>query len=518
MKKFFCRCFVVLSVMCLLGSCATVQKSTGLQESEPAYLSEKNTQDAAGGADTAAEPKESVSSGTMDSSDTIGEQKTILQEKKVSEKSAGSENVVDSAVYPNPLQDEPLLEVVIPANSEEEIAAVDNEETNAGSGVPVSKEPLFSAGATAGEDKKIAANTIKPKPPALPEKKDTAVKTVNDTVTYVEPQRPHAAESNTDAEYKAEKSEKEYPPASAEESGSIEKDIFVPDEIAASAQIFSEFPSTEPDDVKEPTASRSVKLYAGQKLEVVYPGEGWIYLGETTAQKGIKYRQRKLQDGLSVFHFDAEAPGNYILNFSYFDVFSDEFIADALSVNVETPKEKLTNTVRAPDYKSSRADYGQNKDLKQDKAENSNSSAKDEADTYRRIQSEAPQENPADGRNVFDSPELTTAVEKDAAVQGKNTPVLSPDEILKKTEQFIAAADAGEALSLLEDFLKNYTVRQDEGWFLSGQAYELNGKYKNIKQALKAYQTLTEAYPESKFWDKADSRIRYIKKFYMDID
>lgn len=509
MKKISCFCFIVLLFVCLLVSCTTVKKSADLQESDPAYISSKNTEHTSAGTNTVEETKKNVSSGNMDSRDSIKEKKTVPQEE-----SAVSENVVDSAVYPKPLQDEPPLEVVIPANPEEETVPVTNADTNnkeihIDTEVPVPKEPLLSAEPKTGEDKKTAADEIKP--PAVPEKKDTAVDP-NDTIVVkqTEPQNAHIPESKTAAAHKEEKPEVEYSTVPAEEPKSIEKESVITNDTAASAQIFSEFPSTEPDEVKETKASRNVKLYAGQKLEVVYPGEGWIYLGETTAQNGIKYRQRKLQDALSVFHFDAEAPGNYILNFSYFDVFSDEFIADALSVKVETPKEKLTNTVRAPDYKGSRTEYGQNKNAKQDNGE-------DEADPYRQIQSESSKVKSAEDKSVFDSPELTTTIEKDSE-QGQKTLVLSPDEILKKAEQFIAEAKASEALALLEDFLKNYTVRLDEGWFLCGQAYELNGKNKNIKQALKAYQTVTEAYPESKFWDKADSRIRYIKKFYMNID
>jgi len=82
---------------------------------------------------------------------------------------------------------------------------------------------------------------------------------------------------------------------------------------------------------------------------------------------------------------------------------------------------------------------------------------------------------------------------------------------------YISEGNAANALNSAEDFFKNYSVNLDEALFLRGQAYELNGPNKNVKKALEAYQTLTKAYPESKFWDKADARIRYIKKFYIDI-
>lgn len=291
-------------------------------------------------------------------------------------------------------------------------------------------------------------------------------------------------------------------------------------------RIFSEFPSTEPNETKDVKTSRSVKISVGQKLEAVYPGEGWIYLGETTSQRGIKYRQRKLQDGLSIFNFDAESTGDYILNFSYFDVFSDEFISDALAVKVEPPKYGLTGTVHAPDYKGSTSrNMAKVTSPKKDaKSDNTNSvskpkdepkSSKNNVDNFSDITSSVNKEEK--NKAVSDLPTLAAIPEKELS-NSQNKSKLDVNDALQRARDLIAKAKAKEAISLLDDFLQTSTTRLDEGWFLRGQAYELNGKEKNIKQALSSYRTVTDAYPESAFWDKADIRIRYIEKFYMNID
>ena len=57
----------------------------------------------------------------------------------------------------------------------------------------------------------------------------------------------------------------------------------------------------------------------------------------------------------------------------------------------------------------------------------------------------------------------------------------------------------------------------DEALFLQGQAYEADSPRRNIRKALSCYEILTQTYPLSRFWDAADRRIRYIRRFYFDI-
>ena len=283
-------------------------------------------------------------------------------------------------------------------------------------------------------------------------------------------------------------------------------------------KFFSEFPSTEPYEITEEKASRSVKLYTGQRLEVLYPGEGWVYLGESTAQKGIKYQQRKLQNGTSIFHFGAANEGSYILNFSYFDVFSDNFISDSIAVYVETPKTKLSDTVKAPDYKGSISTAKSSPNENKAKTKNDGSSQTLQGSPIKKDTSPVKNEN--NDSKLYDSSDLLTVVGDENVEKNESIAkidIKSAQEALDKIRAYISEGNAANALNSADDFFKNYSVNLDEALFLRGQAYELNGPNKNVKKALEAYQTLTKAYPESKFWDKADARIRYIKKFYIDI-
>lgn len=472
--------------VCLFYSCATVKKTERSENAEEISKTE-------------------VTPNTEESKNGI---KQTERESAASPLASDGSGVASAVPPAAPLIEQPSLEIIIPVYDDETVMPASEPETmqtvNEEKKIPEKKNnpaPVQPKPADAPQPAK--GNTKKP----VEENEKTALAFSEKTE---QPKSSELPQSRPPEEDKNQYSPNEPQTAFKEESNSNDD---TPDTIKEypdtkispepNAQVFSEFPSTEPEESKRNKISRSVKLYVGQKLEVAYPGEGWIYLGETTAQKGLKYGQRKLQGGVSVFHFNAENAGNYILNFSYFDVFSDEFISDALAVAVEPPKEKLSNTVKAPDYKGAviTKEGSKNPEVQTNEAAVaiSNNAGTEEAKTG----------------TIYNLPELAVPADKSML---KNKESESPATVLEKIKGFIAEGNASQALETLEDFFKNHTERLDEGWFLRGQAYELNGKDKNIKSALKSYRTLTEVYPESAFWNQADARVRYIKKFYVNVD
>lgn len=497
---------ILFLIFIFFNSCASTKKNTG-----EALVEDKKTEDIAVNELKTETDKENNIEGIKEaetSNETNAETANGSENVKNSEKiiimKVPEAESVESVSDPKPVADKPALEMIVDTEDE-------NETT------PSNDEAVSS-----NEAKPDLPSVIKPAPLEPPEEKkpqDSAPLTSNQSVTNKSDKKQEKPVINSDKAPAAAETKPSIPegPGIFNEDNSntdnLDKNLVNEEKIKDSepARVFSEFPSTEPDESKEEKASRSVKLYTGQRLEVVYPGEGWVYLGESSAQKGIKYQQRKLQSGTSIFHFGAGDEGSYILNFSYFDVFSDNFISDSIAVHVEKAKTKLNNTVKAPDYKGPINTQKENKpDLKKEnkydevlagtplKAESSSSAKKNE------------------NKKVYDAPDLITVTEKsESKTSGQD--FKSAAEMLDMIRGYISEGNAVSALNSAEDFFKNYSVNLDEALFLRGQAYELNGPNKNVKKALEAYQTLTKAYPESKFWDKADARIRYIKKFYIDI-
>lgn len=443
---------------------------------------------------------------------------------KPTEPNIETNDSVSSISDPKPVTDKPELELIIVAEDQEYPVTGDLSKDE---DKPSSKEEGAVEDITSSKGETSSKNkaSIKPQTPAASstQKTETKKPPLSASNSQVTNPSPVSEPSSNMPELKLSNSNvKENPPDIVV---SNEKDE--PSDVSASNaklpeseadKFFSEFPSTEPYEITEEKASRSVKLYTGQRLEVLYPGEGWVYLGESTAQKGIKYQQRKLQNGTSIFHFGAANEGSYILNFSYFDVFSDNFISDSIAVYVETPKTKLSDTVKAPDYKGSISTAKSSPNENKAKTKDDGSSQTLQGSPIKKDTSPVKNEN--NDSKLYDSSDLLTVVGDENVEKNESivkTDVKSAQEALDKIRAYISEGNAANALNSADDFFKNYSVNLDEALFLRGQAYELNGPNKNVKKALEAYQTLTKAYPESKFWDKADARIRYIKKFYIDI-
>ena len=310
------------------------------------------------------------------------------------------------------------------------------------------------------------------------------------------------------------------------------RDLFSP-------QIFTVALSKEPETEQKPKVSRMVAVEEKQRLELTYPGHGWVYVGEQTSQPGLKYEQRKLQDENSIFMFTAEKKGDYILHFSYFDVFTNEFVTDAVAVSVSAARSTAAKAmVKAPDYQTEAdSDATEAQANKNTQAAASQSSSNSTANTgtgttthTAQAASEAPQTASTGSQSKTSEQAMTAGTAEAASSAAGNTgdstgqsptaaseEVLSPDQLLEKARTAIAAADAGKALTYLNNFFTTAEEKLDEGWLLKGRAYELNGSMRNIRLALDAYKTLTDGFPQSKYWAEADARIRYITGFYINI-
>lgn len=320
----------------------------------------------------------------------------------------------------------------------------------------------------------------------------------------------------------------EPPPTFQEEM----RDLFSP-------QIFTVALSKEPETEQKPKVSRMVAVEEKQRLELTYPGHGWVYVGEQTSQPGLKYEQRKLQDENSIFMFTAEKKGDYILHFSYFDVFTNEFVTDAVAVSVSAARSTAAKAmVKAPDYQTeadsdaTEAQANKNTQAAAPQPSSSSTANTGTGTTTHTVQaaSEAPQTASTGSQSKTSEQAMTAGTAEAASSAAGNTgdstgqgptaaseEVLSPDQLLEKARTAIAAADAGKALTYLNNFFTTAEEKLDEGWLLKGRAYELNGSMRNIRLALDAYRTLTDGFPQSKYWAEADARIRYITGFYINI-
>lgn len=294
------------------------------------------------------------------------------------------------------------------------------------------------------------------------------------------------------------------PPLSAGNTGSA----FVQDSDSATAEqskpsasepvpgiwsVEPSLPSRKTEPVPPASLGRSAALSVGQYLEILYPGSGWVFLGDALGQNSLVYQSRKLDGPDTVFLFRAGKAGSAVLQFSRYDVLQDSYSRDTLAVSVAKSERPVSGKIRAPDYFSAESS-----------APAPSASETPAGSTGRALA--------APGfSGISDEPELVTGSSK------VSSPVEDPLVLLEKTRDALSAGDQEGALRELDRFFAVSVENLDEGWFLRGKAYEANGKARDIKKALDSYTTLMAAYPGSSFWKDAEARVRYINRLYLQI-
>lgn len=293
------------------------------------------------------------------------------------------------------------------------------------------------------------------------------------------------------------------------------------------------------DEEDKVNISRYTNIIKGQNIDFSYPGEGWVYLGEENSQKGLNYIKRKMGDGKTIFTFTAENMGNYVLNFSYFDVFSGDFIVDAVSVKVMPNDDGVQKDSLVLEYQGKDVKKPNDKKIKKtpndvnvdaDKVGiNTDGAIKEEENSKKQsskttsIEGNMEIVKPAVSKDknndsAYKEPEVFTNIANINPSNAK-TKVTGEDarKMIDEVSKEISNGNAKRALERLDDFFVVASTNMDEAYFLRGKAYELNTEQKNIKMALAAYKFLTKTFPDSPFWSEADARIRYIEKFFVKI-
>ncbi len=303
------------------------------------------------------------------------------------------------------------------------------------------------------------------------------------------------------------------------------------------------------------TASRSVTLKSGQYLDIVYPGTGWIYLGEMDGSSILRYEKREIGDGDTFFTLQAKnTGGTALLHFYKSDMLAGSYIDDYLSVTVSGTSRNAEH-VTAPSYADivpPRPSFTKSTVVaasQQEKAAQATASAQttsmpktqEDSSTSAQITYVQLEENTGSGEDdkaatviqtsggatvAASTTATATSTEaakksgskaEDAPSNKQDTSVLSEEEVLALARSAYEAKDYVLSLSYLDDFFDKATTVTDEGLFLKGRILEAPSASRNIKAALASYKEIVSNYPESDLWDAASKRISYIERIYFDI-
>lgn len=203
------------------------------------------------------------------------------------------------------------------------------------------------------DDTEIAYEAISPEDAELKNATDTA-----DTGFYL--QRPKEQPVFENPVAVSDESAAKNLPAEASPAAEAVEEQFVPPAVTAEValaldntpsqeELFQE--ETEAEEAQpEIKPSRAATVKKNQYLDVVYPGTGWVYVGETAEPKLFNYFGRKLGTGDTTFTLRAKTSGETMLHFYKSDPLSSTYFEDYIAVTVEKASVKGNSHVTAPAY------------------------------------------------------------------------------------------------------------------------------------------------------------------------
>ena len=276
--------------------------------------------------------------------------------------------------------------------------------------------------------------------------------------------------------------------------------------------------------------SRSVSAKINQFIDIVYPGKGWIYLGEVKAVKPpvISFSKRVRDNENTLFSLQAKRAGTTLLHFYKQDPLAASYLDDYVEVNVLNERGTARDHIRLeahplPDATSiqpSENNENANGQSAQAGASGQNGTPS-AANTTSGAEAIAGGNGTASGINGGAAGVGTTgkgsqnknAGETETAIEA----VLDADALFEKAQTAYNEKRYADALQALDEYFKIAEENIDRALFLQGKIYESNSEFKNIRKALAVYEKLSAAFPESDLWESARKRVIYIKRFYLDI-
>ena len=329
-----------------------------------------------------------------------------------------------------------------------------------------------------------------------------------------------------------------------------------------------------PLEVQKAVPSRSVDIKNNQYLDIVYPGSGWVYLGEAEENRDQKkqplfsYFGRKLGTSDTTFTLRSRKPGSTLLHFYKNDALTGQYIDDYLAVNIDSENAKAGTRASAPAYaevvppkptRQTRQSYTNAETAGAGLAESDGHSTATNAPATTSAQQNTtapgsqqritntmslpsaqtgaviPSQEDKGVKTVVQTTESAPGGESKAAstssvyggqqaeTNGTTAPTAQQNadegnlDLLEQAKRSYAAQKYEDALHQVQQFLQDATNRIDEALYLQGQVLEAESSVKSVRSAIDSYETLTKNYPMSALWGKANNRIIYLKRFYIEI-
>ncbi|MDR2729439.1 MAG: hypothetical protein LBB81_00890 [Treponema sp.] len=288
--------------------------------------------------------------------------------------------------------------------------------------------------------------------------------------------------------------------------------------------------------------SRTVRAITGQMIEIPFRGTGWVYQGELASRRGISYDSRRLDPEGQSFIFRVTEAGTYSLKFFKEDFIRDYILNDhVMVITGETPQansgwfnspQDRGRVIAQPRWPAALDEAEMRRggiSAGADDAKTSSgsvSSERQEAENRtvilpqpQRQDMETQNRTSSQSQNQGQESQNTTSTRADDATEAGTSPFSgNPDELLQKAKEAFGEGKVQTAISFLDQYKYFFPSGSDEAYWLYGQFYEANTPSRNILLALDYYKRLVNEYPQSRRCNEARSRIRYLERFYININ
>ena len=316
-----------------------------------------------------------------------------------------------------------------------------------------------------------------------------------------------------------------------------------------------------------PVFSRVVHAAPGQTVEVPFRGNGWTFLGETGARRGIVFESRRNDSEGQTFVFRLEAGGEYALRFYRHDFVRDIILNDHVRV-IAADGAPAAGRVVAERWPSAADEarvlraaswpvpaYAAGMDPFPAEQPPMQAAAPQEAAVQpmpaaapipaapaaAQPAPPAPAPVPAAQPAPIQAPPAAAPAIQPAPAQAappaavpaaQPAPVQAPPailppyvwdfpadpfDLLRVAREEFGEGRVAEAISRVDAFRAYYPSGSDEAWWLLGQFYEADSPSRNVLLALSYYRRLVSEFPQSGRLADARGRIAFIERFFLNI-
>ncbi len=273
--------------------------------------------------------------------------------------------------------------------------------------------------------------------------------------------------------------------------------------------------------VDEKAPSRAVTIKKKQYLDVTYPGEGWLYMGDENNSKALSFKGREKKGNTTLLKFYADRSGEALLHFCKQDVLMDTYIHDYLLVTVEKTSGNKQH-INAPEYIPpvvASEDEEEETELALITDIEETEITEEESKEEETVEEETVEEEiiiPS-GFSLADEPDVIFSFGDGIDFFGDNSDDEYYQQLIDEANDAFFSGRGQEAVEKAQIVIDDGSYFSDEAYYIQAQVYETNQDMLDVNKAYELYKTIVDYYPESSYWSKASKRVTYLDRYYFQI-